>query len=59
MIDLGTNNILWYREMEEKESTQPVSGEWDQDPDFPNVTKAVNIAMKKAKSLLEKDFFKQ
>jgi hypothetical protein len=58
MIDLKTNQITWRAYPESKEATLPVEGEWDQAPDYRNVTRAVDRAMAQAQVFLVEDFFK-
>lgn len=57
MIDLKTNQIAWRAYPEVKEATLPIEGEWDQAPDYQNVTRAVDRAMTHAQQFLVRDFF--
>lgn len=57
MIDLKTGAILWQTQMPEKQATVPASGEWDQPPDYPNLTAALRAAMANGSEFLQKEFF--
>jgi hypothetical protein len=57
LINLEDNEYFWLVKMEEEESTQPVKGEWDEEPDYPNLTQAINRAMMYSQEFLEKYFF--
>ncbi|MBX7152900.1 hypothetical protein K1X84_14820 [bacterium] len=59
LISTKDCELLWTFEMQEKESIVPVVGAWDQSPDYPNVTNALNAAMKEAGNLIINDFFKK
>ena len=56
MIDLKTNQIAWRTSMEADKATVKVSGNWDQPPDYRNVTKAIDTSVAKAQDFLVKDF---
>ncbi len=58
LINLDNNAILWLYTMKELEASIPVEGKWNQPPDYPNLTKAIEKAIENAKTSLEKDFFK-
>jgi hypothetical protein len=57
MVDLNNNKYIWYREMSDNESIKKVEGDWDQAPDYPNLTKAIMGAMNSAKKFLSDNFF--
>jgi hypothetical protein len=58
MVNLSSNTLEWSDEMEEDKATVEVLDEWDQSPDFPNVTKAFQSALQQGKRSLEAQFFK-
>lgn len=57
MINLTNNEYAWYREMTEGESTVEIKGDWDQEPDYPNLTNAIKDAIKKSRHIVTEDFF--
>jgi hypothetical protein len=57
MIDLKTNQIAWRAYPELNDTILPVEGEWDQAPDYRNVTRAVDKAMSQAQVFLLEEFF--
>lgn len=57
MIDLKTNQIEWRAYPETNDATQDVVGEWDEPPDYRNVTAAINRTMTRTQVLLFEDFF--
>lgn len=57
MIDLKTNNLDWLAMIDESKVTVSVLGDWDQPPDFKNVTDAVHAAINKARKELATEFF--
>lgn len=57
LINAKTNELLWTSEMIEKESKVKSIGEWDQSPDFPNLTKAISKSIDNAKAFLITEFF--
>lgn len=57
MINLKTNEIAWRAYPEMNEAILPIEGEWDQAPDYQNVTRAVDRAMSQAQLFLIKEFF--
>jgi len=57
MIDLSNNEYEWYIEMDEDESSKDVIGSWDQEPDYPNLTKALGEALLSSKKFLDANFF--
>ncbi len=59
MIDLKTNEKQWLVKMKENESTVRIVGKWNQPSDYPNLTKAIVTAIKKAKKYLVNSFFNE
>lgn len=59
MVNLSSNEYAWYREMKEDESIVKVDGDWDQEPDYPNLSKAIKSAIISSRKLLSDDFFNQ
>lgn len=57
MIKMTSNELAWYREMTEEESSVSVTGDWDQEPDYPNLTDALKSAIKKSRYIVTNDFF--
>jgi hypothetical protein len=57
MIDLATGAVVWQTQIPEKQATIPASGEWDQPPDYPNLTTALEAAMANGTEFLWKEFF--
>lgn len=57
LINLTTNEFEWYIEMSEEEASLKVVGNWDQEPDYPNLTKAILDAMRGSQSFLKEHFF--
>jgi hypothetical protein len=57
MVDLKTNAILWRAIPEREQTLLPVAGEWDQPPDFRNVTASIQQSVSSAQAFLLKDFF--
>jgi len=57
MVDLKTNAILWRAIPEREQTLLPVAGEWDQPPDFRNVTASIQQSVNSAQAFLLKDFF--
>jgi hypothetical protein len=58
MVDLATNRLMWRALMDTMDGTVRVEGEWNQAPDFPNLTAAIYKAIDQAQGFLVKDFFK-
>lgn len=56
MVDLRTGGLLWQIRMPEQQATVPVSGEWDDPPDYPNLTAALRAAIAKGGEFLWSDF---
>jgi hypothetical protein len=54
LIDVETNATIWRYEAK---IIEPVKGEWDQAPGYPNFTQALDIAIAKAKTQLVNSFF--
>ena len=57
MIDLKTNRLEWLTTQPGEGAAVDVLGEWDQPPDFRNVTVAIGAAMTRAQKFLLADFF--
>ncbi|WNG23780.1 hypothetical protein F0U62_06875 [Cystobacter fuscus] len=57
MINLKTNEIAWRAYPEMSDAILPIEGDWDQAPDYRNVTRAVDRAMSQAQLFLLKEFF--
>jgi hypothetical protein len=57
LVDLRTNQLLWQEIMTEDEGSVAVAGEWDQPPDYPNLTQAMRRAVEQAGQVLEQRFF--
>jgi hypothetical protein len=57
MVDLKTGAVVWQTQVPEIQATVPASGEWDQPPDYPNLTAALRAAMGKGNEFLWKEFF--
>src|SRR5512133_3110232 len=57
MVDLKTGALLWQTQIPENQATVPASGEWDQPPDYPNLTAALRAAMANGSEFLRKEFF--
>jgi hypothetical protein len=53
LIDLQTQKLLWHKAVDVK---RPSQGEWNQPPDFPNLTAALNQAVDSGLNLLVLDF---
>lgn len=54
LVDLKNNNVLWRHHVKEKVD---VDGHWDQPPNYPNFTRALDTAIAQCKSELLEDFF--
>lgn len=59
LINLADNEYFWLIKMEEEESIKEVVGEWDEEPDYPNLTKTIKEAMISSQEFLEKYFFEK
>ncbi len=57
MIDLKTNQVEWRAFPEPDKATVEIVGDWDEPPDFKNVTVAVDKAMTQAQVFLVEEFF--
>jgi hypothetical protein len=57
MVETKTNKILWQVTSEELASTVEVAEPWDQAPDFPNVTGALQKALDNGMDYLKKEYF--
>ena len=57
MVEKDSYKLAWDTGSMEGRLHEPVTGEWDQSPDFPNITAAVKRALKKAQIHLRDLFF--
>lgn len=57
LVNLKTNQYEWYVEMEEEESSSEIMGEWDEEPDYPNLTNAIYEALHSSQKFLQNHFF--
>jgi hypothetical protein len=57
MVDLETGVLVWQSQIPEKQATVPAAGDWDQPPDYPNLTAALRSAMASGSEFLWKEFF--
>lgn len=57
MVSKVGNQILWYTGHTEAYVKEPAMGEWDQEPDYPNLTNAVYKALERSKTSLKENFF--
>lgn len=57
VINLNDNSLEWRAVFRGKDYEVEIDDVWDQPPDFPNVTNAVNEAAAEAKARLIRDFF--
>lgn len=57
LIDLTSNTMLWRVSMAENQNVIPIEGEWNQPPDYPNLTQAIRRAEHDALVFLENAFF--
>jgi hypothetical protein len=57
MLETKSNQILWQVTSEEVASTVEVADPWDQAPDFPNVTSALQKAVENGKGYLRTEYF--
>ncbi len=54
----GTNNeILWTETQEQKKSTVAVEGQWDEAPNYPNLTQSIIKAVGNSKQFIVDSFF--
>lgn len=54
LINVNTNKVLWRYKASISEAIQ---GPWDQPPNYPNMTKAINVAVNSARQELLDSFF--
>jgi hypothetical protein len=59
MLDLKTNALEWRAVMETQKAKTMIVGNWDQPPDYPNLTTAIRKSVKRARDFLVRDFFEQ
>lgn len=57
LVDLASNEMLWRATMASKQNVIPIEGDWNQPPDYPNVTLAIRRAEQDAVIYLENAFF--
>jgi hypothetical protein len=57
MVDLKTGQLLWQSQIAEKSATVATAGDWDQPPDYPNLTAALRAAMANGNEFLINEFF--
>jgi hypothetical protein len=57
MVDLKTGQLLWQTQLDEKAASVPAEGDWDQPPDYPNLTAALRAAVANGNAFLVKEFF--
>jgi hypothetical protein len=59
MVDLKDNRVLWRTAMSEfrKQGQGPIENPWDQPPDYPHLTKALEQVLEKGKRFLWSNFF--
>jgi hypothetical protein len=57
LIDLTSHEVLWRASMTVEQSVIRIEGEWDQPPDYPNITRAIRRAEHDAVVYLEDRFF--
>ena len=53
LINIASRKVLWRREVD---VTRPVASPWDQPPDYPNVLKAMDSAIRAGTNLILTDF---
>jgi hypothetical protein len=57
LINPKNSEIQWQAPMGDEQSAMAVEGDWDQPPDYPNITTAVHRAEKNAIHFLDTSFF--
>ncbi len=57
MVDLRTGALLWQTVIPENQAAVPAAGDWDQPPEYPNITAALRAAMANGGEFLWKEFF--
>jgi len=57
LIDLTNNQILWRASTAQKQSLVAIEGNWDQPPDYPNLTQGIRRAEHDAVVYLQNAFF--
>jgi hypothetical protein len=57
LIDLTNNQILWRASTAQKQNLVAIEGNWDQPPDYPNLTQAIRRAEHDAVVYLQNAFF--
>jgi hypothetical protein len=57
LVNLRTNDLLWRVAMKDEDALVAVEGGWDQPPDFPNLSRALQRAVEQAGPWLEQQLF--
>ena len=57
LVNVSDTEILWLADMGEEEAMVEVIGPWNESPDYPNVTSAIDKAIDKGKNYLSSKFF--
>ena len=57
MIDLHSNQLMWRTTETEEDAMVTSLSPWDQEPNYPNLTLAINKAVTNAQEFLYRDFF--
>jgi hypothetical protein len=57
MVDVRNGQVLWHTMMAEQAATVPATGDWDQPPNYPNLTAALRAAIANGNKFLMDDFF--
>jgi hypothetical protein len=57
MVELKTNRLLWQAVMDQDVASVPPAGEWDQPPDYANLTAALRKAIENGKRFLVSEYF--
>jgi hypothetical protein len=57
LVDLRSTELLWRVAMQDKRGLVSLEGEWNQPPDYPNLTQAVSRAEHEAVVFIQNSFF--
>jgi len=57
LVDVRSPGLLWRVAMGEEQNLVPIEGEWDQPPDYPNLTQALHRAEHEAAAFIQGAFF--
>jgi hypothetical protein len=57
MVDRDGQSIIWYTGFLEGQIKEPVVGEWNQSPNYENLTRALEIAIEQSRKFLRDQFF--